>query len=430
MGISAGRSSGRVDPQAAYGFLFNRLNYTGRADDFRPFRYIVREAIIRNFAIGAGETVLGQQIVIRRVHSVSSLAAKAGINRFRLYPLMRKMGMIPTTDDEAAFNQWVFPAEEGERLVARIQNLVPLNKVRHVLGCTKTHAEQLAEHGLISSVVPTADDEVGVTWGYFNLEDLGEFNSAVYRLTCISETGDPGFVDLTVAVKGRSSTAEILRWHLDGKLSGTLLISGVERLDHLRFDLDRVRELAEHKHLREFHRLTTVALMLGINLKAVKKLVSRRKGGPWLSPAPAHVTTAFRGVAYVSSAEIEKFQTRYLPIALIARQLGSHSRAIQRLLSDRGISPEFDPSWLGARIYRRDDVSGFIADYQEAELAKADEGESAEPDVCATPDTRKSAENVELCESDAFLLSGRDIQRQWNRSLASKTVLFMVVSTI
>ncbi|MBK0329433.1 TniQ family protein [Rhodobacteraceae bacterium F11138] len=404
--VSSGRSSGRAGPQAAYGFLFNWLSRTGRANKFRLFRDIVREAIVRNFPIGAGDTVLGREITTRRVHSVNSLAAKAGISRFRLYRLMRKVGAIPTTADQAAFNQWVFSAEEGEHLVARVQNSVPLNKVQHVLGCSKTHAEQLAEHGLISSVVPIADEKVGVTQGYFNLEDLDEFKSAVFRSTHVSASEKVDFVDLTVAVKGRSSTAELIQWHLDGKLPGTLLIGGVRRLDHLRFDLDRVRELAENEHLGEHHRLTTVALMLGINLKAVKKLTTARDGGPWLTLAPACITRSLRGEAYVSATELERFQADFLSIALIARQVGGHYRAVQAALDRRGIEPVFEPAWLGARIYRKEDVSDFIAERDRAGVAHDDRREctGTETDVNFASDTEGSAEEDVFCESDGVTL--------------------------
>ncbi|SEO32009.1 hypothetical protein SAMN05216227_10971 [Pseudorhodobacter antarcticus] len=163
--VAGGRTSGRAGPQAAYGFVFNWLNYASSAQDSGPFRDILRDAIVDNFAIGPGEVILGQEITQRRVHSVNSLSNATGINRWRLYRVMRKSGMIPETADDAAFNQWVFPAEEGERLVTRITNSVHLNKVQHVLGCSKTQAEVLARHGLITSITPIADDQISQTLG-------------------------------------------------------------------------------------------------------------------------------------------------------------------------------------------------------------------------------------------------------------------------
>jgi len=100
--ISAGRRSGRAGPKAAYGFLFDWLNCTWRSDDFGPLRQIARNAIFDNFAIGSGEVILGEEVTQRRVHSVNSLVNATGINRFRLYRLMRKADMIPETADKAA----------------------------------------------------------------------------------------------------------------------------------------------------------------------------------------------------------------------------------------------------------------------------------------------------------------------------------------
>ena len=166
----------------------------------------------------SGEVILGHEITERRVHSVNSLVSKTGINRFRLYRLMRKTGLIPETADEAAFNQWVFPAEDGERLIARILNSVPQNKVQHVLGCSKTHAEQLSLHGLITSIVPISEGQVGQTQGYFNHNDLDDFRAFVHRrdpagistVNCPEPGCLTGFTDLTTC--GSTSRSSVILW--------------------------------------------------------------------------------------------------------------------------------------------------------------------------------------------------------------------------
>jgi hypothetical protein len=359
--VSGGRTSGRAGPQAAYGFVFNWLNYATRARDSGLFRDILRESIVENFAVGPGEVILGQEITQRRVHSVNSLSNATGINRWRLYRLMRKARMIPETADGAAFNQWVFPAEEGERLVARVENSVPLNKIQHVLGCSKTQAELIAQHGLITSVTPIADDEIGQTQGQFNLDDLAQFKDEVFRKTqdSVAETKD--FVSLTAAVAGKSSTVEILQWYLSGQLCGTRLLKGIRRLDHLRFDRAAILSLAKDRRGPDLNRITVVAAILGIAPKSVKKMLENRMGGPWLSTASASATTGLQGKAYVSTAEIERFLAEYITLALIARQLGRHSTSVLRELQEVGIVPTIDAAYLGTRIYRRSDVASFLA---------------------------------------------------------------------
>lgn len=398
--VSAGRSSGRAGPQAAFGFLFNWMNYSKSAKAFGQMRDILREAIVQNFATGPGEVVLGQEVTHRKVHSVNSLANETGINRFRLYRLMRKIGLIPETADDAAFNQWVFPAEEGERLIARLQNSVPLNKVQHVLGCSKTHAEQLSLHGMITSIVPISEGQVGLTQGYFNRDDLAGFMEAVFDVAqpCKAET--EGLANLTTAVKGRSSTVEILRWHLDGQLIGTRLLDGVQRLDHLRFNLERVRDLVRRHHGTELHRLSVVALMLGISLDAVKKLVAAKNGGPWLKLASKKDTALLSGGAYVAKSEIERFQANYTSLASVSRQTSIHYRAVQRHLEQRGIQPVFDPTRLGARIYRPADVSEFIAENQTFLTCEAGPEHCAEFLAISSPKKRKCPNNGNFGESD------------------------------
>jgi hypothetical protein len=359
--VAGGRTSGRAGPQAAYGFFFNWLKHNARVRDSGLLRDILREAIVENFAIGPGEVILGQEITQRRVHSVNSLSHATGLNRWRLYRLMRKAGMIPETDDAAAFNQWVFPAEEGERLVARVANSVPLNKVQHVLGCSKTQAEVLAQHGLITSVTPIADDQIGQTWGQFNRDDLEAFKDEVFQDTRYHTSESEDFVSLTAAVTGKSSTAKILQWQLGGQLRGTRLLNGVPRLDHLRFDRQAILSLAKDRRGSDLNRVTLVATILGISPKSVKKLLKAKRSGPRLSPAAASSIADLQGTAYVSTAEIERFLSEYITLALVARQVGRHFTSVRRELNKAGIVPATDASSLGARIYRRADVAAFIA---------------------------------------------------------------------
>lgn len=398
--VSAGASSGRAGPQAVYGFVYNWLKHSARAKEFGFFRDILREAIVENFATSPGEVIFGEKITERRVHSVNSLVNKTGINRYRLYRLMRKTGMIPETAEEGAFNQWVFPAEDGERLIERIENSVSQNKVQHVLGCSKTHAEQLAHHGLITSIVAISEGGVGQTQGYFNHDDLAEFMDTVLSRAKNWSAEEDGFVNLTKAAKGRSSTAEILRWHLEGKLSGTRLIAGRARLDHLRFDLALLRKLVDQSRGYGLHRLTSVALILGVNIDAVKKLIDKKAGGPWLATAPQSATRSLHGQAYVSDGELDKFQGKYLTLALIGRLTGLHYRAAQRLLEKRDIQPALDPSWLGARIYRREQVSSLLLEYDAPQMATAGCKARAENTAHLASDKPLFRENTISSESD------------------------------
>lgn len=286
--------------------------------------------------------VLGEIVDRRRVHSVNSLTNATGLTRYRLNRIMRKARMIPDEDNDAALNQRVFPAQEAEMMIARIQNSIPQNRIQGVLGCSKTHAEQLVRGDLISSVVPMTGGDVGLTRGDFNLTDLSDFLDCVCSgVQAIEDEGD-GFVDLTNAARGRSSTAEIVGWQVSGKLNATGLLHGIKRLDHLRFRLSEIRELVDESRGHDLHRLTIVAHMLGTNLNAVKLLVSRQGG----------------------------------------------------------VDPVFDPEWLGASVYPYADVEAQASSLREAFDAKVAVNRNAQTSVEIASIFAKTAEKDGSGESD------------------------------
>lgn len=212
------------------------------------------------------------------------------------------------------------------------------------------------------SVVPISEGQVGLTQGHFNRDDLAAFMADVMRDVLVGDTEEEGYVNLTAAARPRSSTAEILQWHMDGKLTRTRLLNGVQRLDHLRLALVAARAVVTARRFPDLHRLTSVAAILGIKIEAVKALIARPQGAPSLVQAPAERCSGMDGAAYVATAEIERFQAKYATIAMIARTVGIHARSVQRLLEGQNIQPMFDPVRLGARIYRRADIARFVAE--------------------------------------------------------------------
>ena len=145
-------------------------------------------------------------------------------------------------------------------------------------------------------------------------------------------------------------------------------------------------------------------MILGVNVDAVKRLVGRRGGGPWLVPAPKSATRSFHGRAYVSEKELEKFQAKYLTLALIAGRIGLHFRAVQKLLEEGGIQPAFDPSSLGARVYMREDVSAFVLEYERRSTKEPGQTSRPENTVHSASDTCLISENACSGESDDVLL--------------------------
>jgi len=99
-------------------------------------------------------------------------------------------------------------------------------------------------------------------------------------------------------------------------------------------------------------------------------------------------------------AEIEKFQLEHATMAMIARTIGIHNRTVQSLPEYRDIHPVFDTLWLGSRIYRRSDVSGFMVDFS----GTGEPEEFCENQALLDRKGANFAENGFLGESDDVVL--------------------------
>tara|TARA_R110000787_G_scaffold257144_1_gene362353 strand:+ start:542 stop:1129 length:588 start_codon:yes stop_codon:yes gene_type:complete len=157
-----------------------------------------------------------------------------------------------------------------------------------------------------------------------------------------------------------------MSWFLEGKLPKTCLLQGIKRLDCLRFCHADVFEEIEKSQGHDFHRLNSVASMLGTSLTAVKKLISPTEGGPLLMTVEPAVSGKLAGSAYVSAAEIERFKAEYLTPGLVGRMFGVNWTVVRRILKQQGVEPVADPKLLGVWVYRRRDVLS-VASYLVAE---------------------------------------------------------------
>lgn len=340
---TSGRTSGRAGPQAVFGKLYKWLHNTAYEEEVGSIRHVVREAILWNFPIGPGEIVFGEPVERRYVHSANTLINKTGRNRLRFYKLLAKLKFIPEGGDAIAANQYVFPAEEAERVVARIDNSVPLNKVRHVLGCSKTNEVFLAQGGLITSLVPMDGGAAhGPTIGAYNLDDLDKLLRAACDRAKIVDSVPEGFESLSAASK-RVSTVSVVSWQRDGRLRNTVLLGGERRLDRLYFDVAELKALSRAERPQDVFRLSVAARMMRMNATVLRMLMSSELGKPLIERVSSVNCHGLPGGLYLKQAEIERFQAHYVTLFNLSKELAIHPNELRRCLDAKGIEPVRDP---------------------------------------------------------------------------------------
>nr|WP_272212436.1 TniQ family protein [Marinicella sp. W31]MDC2878351.1 TniQ family protein [Marinicella sp. W31] len=363
--IDSGCSSGRAGPQAAYGYFFRWLKKRNMVDGMEPLRSILRTAIVENFALDAGEVVLGETLPVRRMHSANSLASATGISKSRISMLMRKAGMLPATAKGASLNRWAFPADAAEKVIARTQEAVSLRQVRKILGCSATQAERLAHSGLISPIIPVTEGQHGIRAGGYVKEELEQFLANICNSCGKIDDEVEGYRSLWGVTCGRSSTEQILEFQLKGEFRDTKLIKGINRIDHLRFNTSEVKAVLEALDPDHTISASEVALILGVVSSTPHRLVSPEHGGPWMHEVDQAEYRQRKGKLRFSRIELQKFQERYMTASAIGRLLGISHVEAKKLMTNTGILPIADPVWMGAWLYKRKDVLRLIDNLDE-----------------------------------------------------------------
>jgi hypothetical protein len=97
-------------PNGAFGILFAQLDQLHQDDSaFEPFCQILRDCILANWPIAAGETVLGKIQSERRLHSLSTAARQLATTEALLEPFLVEAGAL-TADAPRFADRRVFDA--------------------------------------------------------------------------------------------------------------------------------------------------------------------------------------------------------------------------------------------------------------------------------------------------------------------------------
>jgi hypothetical protein len=119
-----------------------------REPGFALFGRILRECVLDHWPVAPGETLIGEVVAERRLHSVATAAQEAGVGFEFIEPFLIEAGAVPEEDDRPPSRQ-VFEAGPYAELLAEIPKLVSPGVMREVMGATKSELKALEEEGLL-----------------------------------------------------------------------------------------------------------------------------------------------------------------------------------------------------------------------------------------------------------------------------------------
>jgi hypothetical protein len=344
-------------PQAAFGRLYQWLQFNRGAKDRGPIREALREHILDTMAVEPGTDLLGAVVETRRRHSVASLAKASGIHPKTLNRALVQSGLLPDGDPARVDGQLSVPAEAGERLAARLRRSIPVLHIPSYLDCNRTQAEMLVRHGLVGRIQPDGPGSK-TRLNMVAIDDLDAFLARLVADARIVARARAGMVDIVAAAKSsRWPVIDIVSLVLDGGLSRVEVLAAEKGFRAVRLDPAEVGRVLEARQARGRMSLHEAAERLGYPPTGIRAQVTLRDtaGRPVLA---AEACRNGHGVErhYFDRDELDRFASAHVDFAGIAAERGISQKAVGRMVREAGAEPIPPRSKLNRLVYRRADL--------------------------------------------------------------------------
>ncbi len=344
------RRGGTEGPQALFGRLYQWLEFGAADAAYDPVRDVFGRHIRDHLPLGPGDTVFGEVVTVRTLHSIRSLSLEAGAHPKRLRKLLRAAGIIGEAQDPLVDASVVFAAGKASSVITRAKGAMSLPAAGEYLNAPRVHRALLVKSGIL---VPCLSAAGFGAVDQFAVADLDEFLRRL--LDGAEEVKKPkaGQVDIPAAAKHACcSAAEIVRFILDKKLTWVGRQAGVDGYLSVLVELEEIRGLVrgeDHGGLTPYQ----VACTLGATDRVARMLI---KHGHLKTVSTINPINRCPQVV-VMPAELEKFQREYVSLFALAKEQGRHFRKLKLEMDKTGVEPVFDVNKVGATFYRRKELS-------------------------------------------------------------------------
>jgi TniQ len=354
------RRGGTEGPQALYGRIYQWLEFGAADAAYNPVRDVIGRHIRDHLPLGPGDTVFGQPVESRTLHSIRTLSLEAQVHAKRLRKLLRAAGITGDHQDHLADANVIFASGKASSVITRAKGAMSLPAAGEYLNAPRVHRALLVQAGFL---VPCLSAAGFGAVDQFAVADLDEFLKRL--LDGAEEVKKPrsGQVDIAGAAKrANCKAAEIVRLIFDKKLKWVGHMAGVDGYLSVLVDLEEIRSLTrgkDHGGLTPYQ----VACTLGATDRVARMLIKHGhlKTVSTINPinrCPQRV---------VMPEEVERFQRQYVSLFALAKERGRHFRKLKQELDASGAKPALDAETIGATFYAR----GVLSNLQKPKKGKS-----------------------------------------------------------
>lgn len=186
----------------------------GKDASYDPLRDVLRRHIVETMPFGPGETVLGQEVTERRVHSARTVAPVLGVSIPTAYKRLRLVGVLDATSDDLVMGQCTFDAQVHASAIRRLASALQRADAGRYLGLKSL--EDLTP--ILDGIPPLNIAETRRIDQIFAKEDLDAFLASL--MSRVSSNGTPGLEPIAkVSKRARTSFADIVDMILKGEVA-------------------------------------------------------------------------------------------------------------------------------------------------------------------------------------------------------------------
>jgi hypothetical protein len=348
----------RLDgPTAVFGKLYWLLSRTSEDPELAPVRDIMRDFVVENFAIEGGQSVLGQPLDRRRLHSIQTLARQTSVHPKVLRRHLRAAGLVTDRQMEMSDHNVLFDADAGLVVATPLVDALSAAEAMEHLNAPRSQMAVLVEHGFVRPR-HRASDAGGQD--RYAAADLDGF-LAKLSAKSVPARASRKFRNIPDTAKQCCrSAAEVIRLILEGQLE-TRKSADVRGYLGILVDPDQAAG-ALRGALTDALPLREAARRIGISDVALGALVKQGHVVNLIAPNPVNK----RPQRLVPADEIARFQGRYISLWRLAKEHKVHIAAMKAMLDSAGVAPAFEGVF--ARLYRTADLAGKAIGYPEHRL--------------------------------------------------------------
>lgn len=359
--IGASATGATDEPGKAFGPLYKSLSRDYLSEPgFDLFRKTLRECILEYWPIASGETVLGEILPRRRLHSLTTAAKETGTGARVLEHFLIDVGAI-RADDPRPNSRRLFDAQAYAGLLAEIPTLVGPIAMRTAMGATKKELIALTESGVLNPRIQV--ETVKSPWRVSDGLDL------VVELSAGAVTVEKNDKDWETLLLARRRSRAPLQDLVQAIRVGRLTVGrqdGVPGFHGIVVPKSEVDVIAA-----PFWTASNIVIEeVPGNMAAAEfgRSVGLRDGGVFLSMIDAGHVPAFQIINpqtgrlqyRMTPEDMAAFHRRFVTLTSLSAEMGQHRNTLKATLAARGITP-FSPDGQNfGPVYLRADVAAVM----------------------------------------------------------------------